>query len=1187
VNSTRQLRELQGQATAGQCQVDLSGVVTYVSRKHGCIVLQDQQGAARIHLNPDRHTVSVGDQIRLEGFCNFWQGRVVADNVPLINHDGLHSASERSARAYLSAGRTRVRVTYFERTGDEALQLSYQGPGLQKQPVPAGSLLCSKGTSATDPDEFQPGLNYQYYEGSWSETPDYSLLTPLKQGVAPNLDLGLRGRDDDFGFQFSGYIELPRAGWYTFFLTSDDGSQLYLNEFPARLTVTGQDQMPTPIKLTLGQAMREEDQHRWAEVEGAVGFVAEHLGALQLELEGGGQRLQVEIANLALDQMPNLLHSRVRVWGTVQAVDTLSDRRLAGRLETVGRGMIHLLEIAPAVWGSAPITTISNVVQTSASGTSQSWHHLQGLLAAGSESSGWKFTDETGTITVLLLEGRHPAAGTQVHLLGRVRSMGDETVVYDAFHQQFIEQGTEEKSDKLPVLTTLDQVQGVSSAEAARQYPVKIRCVMTFVDRYSFVQDETRGICLQGWGSERAPEFGGYYEIEGVTDPGGYAPMLVPRKVTYLGPGQLPEPGRPSWDQLVSGSQDSQYIEIRGVVTAVRDNTLEVAVQGGRVPVQVHNADPASLVTLVDAIVRARGCCSTEYNQKRQFTGVILHLHSAAFLSVDEPAPADPFILPAQSIEQLTRFNTQGGVVRRAKVMGVITHRRQDAFFLTDGTNSMRFFPRFKADLSVGDRVELVGFSDKGYSSAVLREVTTLKRGTRQVPSPAIATPIKLLTGELDAARVCLEAALIKMTTNKTEFVLELLGDDYRFLARLESYHGELPPLRPGSVLKLTGTCAGQSAGGRPGDRLDSFELWLNSPEDVVVLASPPRWGFRDALLLAGFLAVLVVLAMVWISMLRRRVDRRTAELKQEVDHHKTTLARLAAEMEERKRVEERVEKANKQLVDASRKSGMAEIATGVLHNVGNVLNSVNVSVNLLTEKIKHSRSSGLAKLVELFDQHANNLAGFLTEHAAGRQVPEYLRKLNEHIKIEQQEHLSELDTLGRNVDHIKQIVVMQQGYAKHAGVYDRMSPIDVIEDALKIHSGAFLRHDVKVIKEYGVVPPFLIDKHKVLQILVNLLSNAKYACDEGGQAEKRITVRVRMNGSNMVRIEAEDNGVGIPPENINRIFTHGFTTKKKGHGFGLHSCALAAREMGGNLVARSEGSGRGACFTLEIPIKV
>jgi PAS domain S-box len=284
------------------------------------------------------------------------------------------------------------------------------------------------------------------------------------------------------------------------------------------------------------------------------------------------------------------------------------------------------------------------------------------------------------------------------------------------------------------------------------------------------------------------------------------------------------------------------------------------------------------------------------------------------------------------------------------------------------------------------------------------------------------------------------------------------------------------------------------------------------------------------------------------------------------------------------KEAEERLAEVHRQLLETSRRAGMAEVATGVLHNVGNVLNSVNVSTTILAEQVRQSKMSHVGKLRELLRPHEGNLAAFFSGDARGQQLPEFLEALATHLDREQETLLTELDQLRKNVAHIKDIVAMQQNYAKVSGVTERVAITDLVEDALRMSSGAFARHDVTLMKDYQGSPKVVVEKHKVLQILINLLRNAKYACDDAGRSEKCITVRVE-TAEGRVRIEVSDNGVGIAPENLTRIFGHGFTTRKHGHGFGLHSGALAARELGGTLQARSEGPGRGATFTLEIPL--
>jgi len=291
----------------------------------------------------------------------------------------------------------------------------------------------------------------------------------------------------------------------------------------------------------------------------------------------------------------------------------------------------------------------------------------------------------------------------------------------------------------------------------------------------------------------------------------------------------------------------------------------------------------------------------------------------------------------------------------------------------------------------------------------------------------------------------------------------------------------------------------------------------------------------------------------------------------------------LQHEIAERQRAEEEVEALHNQLVEASRHAGMAEVATGVLHNVGNVLNSVNVSSTLLSDRIRKSRALNVARAAELLLERNGDLARWLTEDERGRMLPSYLADLGRHLAAEHAEMTVELELLAKNVEHIKEIVAMQQNYAKVSGFIEILPLEKLVEDALHMNLAAFERHRVKVVRNYDSVPNIRVDKHKVLQILVNLFRNAKYAMDNA--PERRLELTIRKAGQAAVRLTMLDTGCGIASENLTRIFSHGFTTKKDGHGFGLHSGAIAAKEMGGILSAESEGEGRGATFVLELPI--
>jgi two-component system NtrC family sensor kinase len=287
-------------------------------------------------------------------------------------------------------------------------------------------------------------------------------------------------------------------------------------------------------------------------------------------------------------------------------------------------------------------------------------------------------------------------------------------------------------------------------------------------------------------------------------------------------------------------------------------------------------------------------------------------------------------------------------------------------------------------------------------------------------------------------------------------------------------------------------------------------------------------------------------------------------------------------------RVEERTRElkdAQSELMDSARQAGMAEIATNVLHNVGNVLNSVNISAELVTRKLRTSKALGLGKAMQLINEHRGDLGTFITEDEKGKLLPDYLNQLVEAIATEQQGLTEELAQLSKSVDHIKDIVSTQQSYAGASTLLEPVHISALMEDALRMNSGALSRHHVTVVKHYHDVPEVMADKHRLLLILVNLISNAKYAMSNLTDRPRQITLTVMPLDDGTLQISVKDEGEGIPAQNMTRIFTHGFTTRKEGHGFGLHSCALAALEMKGRLTAHSDGPGKGALFTLLIPL--
>ena len=278
-------------------------------------------------------------------------------------------------------------------------------------------------------------------------------------------------------------------------------------------------------------------------------------------------------------------------------------------------------------------------------------------------------------------------------------------------------------------------------------------------------------------------------------------------------------------------------------------------------------------------------------------------------------------------------------------------------------------------------------------------------------------------------------------------------------------------------------------------------------------------------------------------------------------------------------------EALNEQLLINARHAGMSEVAVSVLHNVGNVLNSVNVSANLISEKISESKLSMLGELSKMIAEHKGDLGEFLANDPKGQQVPKFIGALATYWKDEQSVLITETAMLLKHLQHIQEIISLQQNLSKKVYV-EQITAIDLtVDEALLICGIEGSKHNIRIVKHYEKMKPVIVDKVKLLQILVNLIHNAKDALVQSSQQDKVITLKCGLLNPKTFYIEVSDNGIGIDSTGLKRIFNHGYTTKTEGHGFGLHASALAAKEMGGGMIkVTSPGVNWGAVFTLELP---
>jgi signal transduction histidine kinase len=748
----------------------------------------------------------------------------------------------------------------------------------------------------------------------------------------------------------------------------------------------------------------------------------------------------------------------------------------------------------------------------------------------------------------------------------------------------------------LPTLGQTMQVRKLSPQEASRGYPVHVRGVVTYweVREYlHFMQDESAGIYFDLSRLDPRPSFrsGESVEIEGFTGPGDFAPLIIVQKIRALGESPLPVPEPANFRKLMTGAFDSQWISLKGVIrnqwTTTNITTLTLFTGEGTIKINV--SDPArqgATTNYVDSVVEVHGVCTTLYDDRRRLTGVELKIPGWSQFYVREATAQDPFSLPVKTVAELFQFQAGTSGLHRTRLMGVTVLRLSDgSFYLQDASGGIQVLPQASTtDMLAGTTVDVVGFPVIVDRLPVLQDtiVKSGKHGTFVEPVDLKAD--SPLDDNLHGMLVRFQGQIVHHLSRTGKELLSLQFGQSIIDAELDQTSGAtiFGELAPDTRVRVTGVYLA-----RPEDtaRAQSFQIHLRSETDLDVISRPSWWNLRHTLWASGALAAVLLLALAWVGSLRRQVQQRTQELHREIEHHKSTEELLKAEIVERKRMESEVKKTHQQLLSTSRQAGMAEVATGVLHNVGNVLNSVNVSSNLVTEQVRKSKIKSLSRAADLMKEHSEDLGEFLTNDPKGKQLPLYLAQLGLHLADERDALLTELESLRKNIEHIKEIVAMQQSYAKVVGLVETIRPSELMDDALRMNQEALGRHHVQVSREYDEqLPEITIDKHKALQILVNLISNAKNACDESRRPDKHLSVTV-CNGSGRVKFSVRDNGVGIPKENLSRIFNHGFTTRKDGHGFGLHSGAISAKEMGGWLLAHSDGLECGATFTLELPL--
>jgi len=506
-------------------------------------------------------------------------------------------------------------------------------------------------------------------------------------------------------------------------------------------------------------------------------------------------------------------------------------------------------------------------------------------------------------------------------------------------------------------ITTAVEVRELSAAEADARLPVRLQGVVTFFDEVvygRFIQDDTAGIYLRE--STDIPPLvpGQLVEVTGYTSPGEYAPIVVPEQVRVLGEAPLPEAKPATFEQLASGREDSQFVEIAGIVRSVRLNELigyhlvELATGGGRLVIYIKDIPVAAPEDLVDSTVRVRGVCSTIFNRQRQLFNIRMVVPRATDLVVETPAVKDPFQMPARAIGSLLQFTPQGSYGRRVKVVGTVALQQLGtALFIQDATDGLYVKTRQQTPLEIGDVVEVLGFPAQGVYTPSMEDALYRKIGSGPKPQPDLVDHDEALKGTHDCRLVRINARVLDRTEQPGELALVLDDGEAIFQASLDPRAGGdgFATLENGSTVSVTGVCLIDPGPWEAGEgwRAASFRILLRSPNDVVVLKAPPWWTLQKLLAMIGILAVIILGVMTWVLVLRRRVRQQTNIIRQ----------RLEVEEELKERYLDLFENANDMVFTHDLEGRMTSINKAgerLLHRTRQEILSLNL-VDLLVEE--------------------------------------------------------------------------------------------------------------------------------------------------------------------------------------------------------------------------------------------
>jgi signal transduction histidine kinase len=558
---------------------------------------------------------------------------------------------------------------------------------------------------------------------------------------------------------------------------------------------------------------------------------------------------------------------------------------------------------APVGWIGQPMNELEErrwlAVEGRVSFASRTGEGLELEMRSGADTLSVKIADASGIEPAEWLNSHVRAIG-----VGRAALSANQRIVLDrlmvASGADLCRIETDSPEAQFP-LVSIGQVQTMPFDKARRALPVRVRGVVTAAnrgDRWCSLQDDTRGIFVAtGAVTNSFPAVGELWEVIGNTAPGNFAPIVSADRMERVGQGRMPEPVRPSWNELGNGSMDVQFVEFHGLLSGVQSNWLTLLMPAGSLEVQMENYFEPELKPCLRAVVRIRGTLFAVWNAETrevQFGHVLMR---NARLSVEAPPLPDPFDVPLRSTTNFLLFDPQATALHPVKVKGQVLGVDGREIFAVDAGSGLRVISSDTINLRPGDWFEAVGYPEISGPSPLLREAVLRKTSSGSSPKPTVLAGTELTRKGLDATLVSIDGKLIGMHSERHSPVLEMQSGGQLFIARVKSEPQQVS-LRSGSQLQLTGVYVQTGRNRSQASQAESFELLLNSAANIRVLSQPSWWTLGRLAAVVGFLLVFLTLAVAWITQLHRQVEQRTAELQREIAHREHVERQRAIEAE-------------------------------------------------------------------------------------------------------------------------------------------------------------------------------------------------------------------------------------------------------------------------------------------------